>query len=157
MKCSISPGDVHDHPTHRHLSPDSTSRRLFFGDFSHNGSPLFSLKEYIITITLRSRKMSMSEISWFVDITTLNFRPDRGIESGAHWPLFFTFIKEDSDTQVRSNCSVAEVIHNLLFLKNLSLICQNSAAICSLCPSRKVDTNDYRKIIWECKYNFKLF
>ena len=114
MKCSISPGDVHDHPTHRHLSPDSTSRRLFFGDFSHNGSPLFSLKEYFITITLSSRKMSLSEISWFVDITTLNFRPNRGIESGAHWPLFFTSIKEDSDTQVRSNCSVAEVIHNLL-------------------------------------------
>ena len=56
MKCSISTGDVHDHPTDRHLSPDSTSRRLFFGDFSYNGSPLFSLKEYFITITLSSRK-----------------------------------------------------------------------------------------------------
>ena len=29
---------------------------IFFGDFSHNGSPLFSLKEYFITITLSSRK-----------------------------------------------------------------------------------------------------
>ena len=57
--------------------------------------------------------MSLSEISWFVDITTLNFRPNRGIEIGAHWLLFFTSIKEDSDTQVRSNCSVAAVIHNL--------------------------------------------
>ena len=51
--------------------------------------------------------MSLSEISFFVDITTLNFRPNRGIESGAHWPLFFTSIKEDSDTLGRTNCSVA--------------------------------------------------
>ena len=50
--------------------------------------------------------MSLSEISWFVDIATLNFRHNRGIESGAHWRLFFTSIKEDSDTQGRSNCSV---------------------------------------------------
>ena len=59
--------------------------------------------------------MSLSEISWFVDITTLTFRPNREIESGAHRPLFFTSIKEDSDTQVRSNCSVAEVIHYLFW------------------------------------------
>ena len=58
--------------------------------------------------------MSLSEISWFVAITTLSFRPNSGIESGTHRPLFFTSIKEDSDTQVRSNCSVAEMIHNLL-------------------------------------------
>ena len=58
--------------------------------------------------------MSLFQISWFVDITTLNFRPNRGIESGAHWLLFFTSIEEDSDTQVRSNCIVAEVIHTLL-------------------------------------------
>ena len=146
MKCSILPGDVHDHLTHRHPFPDSTSRRLFLGDFSHNGSPLFSLKEYFITITLSSRKMSLSEISWFVDITTLNFRPNRGIESGAHWPLFVTSIKEDSDTQVRSNCSVAEVFITYC-VSQKSLICQNTAAICSLFPSRKVNTNDYRKII----------
>ena len=57
--------------------------------------------------------MSLSEISCFEDITALNIRPNRGGKNIG--PPFFTSIKEDSDTQVRGHCSVAEVIHNLYY------------------------------------------
>ena len=63
--------------------------------------------------------MSLSEIFCFVDITTLNIRPNRG-RQGTLTPLLSASIKEDSATQVRSHCSVAEVIFNLL---RLSKIC----------------------------------
>ena len=63
-------------------------------------------------------------MSWFEDITALNIRPNRG---GQHiGPPFFTSTKEDSDTQVRGHCSVAEVIHNLLCF---SKICHGFAKI----------------------------
>ena len=64
-------------------TPSLTQRRnaFFLENFLHNGSWLLNLKEYFITITLSSRKMSLSEISWFADITTLNIRPNRRRQS----------------------------------------------------------------------------
>ena len=51
----------------------------------------------------------MSEVSWFVDIITLNIRPNGRRQST--YLLFFPS-KENPDTQVRSHCSVAVVIHS---------------------------------------------
>ena len=63
---------------------------------------------FLITIMLSSRKLSLSEVSWFADITSLI----SGLmaESRAHYLLFF-LSKENADAQVRSHCGVAEVIH----------------------------------------------